>query len=279
MEQSKYQIIQVTPFSPSLGAEIRGIKLREGLSDSEFLEVNQAFLEYQVLFFLDQEEIPPEVQIEIGKKFGALHSHPAAPQMDGFPEIFVIHTHRDSKIANGEFWHTDVSCDEMPPLGTMLQLHQLPSVGGDTLFSNMYQAYDELSESFQKFLVGLNALHESEHVYRGRYSDRGVDDFDIVYPFNIHPVVRTHPETQRKALYVNRTFTTRIVELEETESEAVLKMLLNHCEQIHLQSRFRWKVNDVVFWDNRCVQHHALWDYWPEERKGRRVSIAGEKPY
>ena len=127
MEQSKYQTIQVTPFSPSLGAEIRGISLRDGLSDFEFLEVHQAFLEYQVLFFLDQEEIHPEVQIQIGKKFGPLHSHPAAPQMDGFPEIFVIHTHCDSKIANGEFWHSDVSCDEMPPLGTMLQLHQLPS--------------------------------------------------------------------------------------------------------------------------------------------------------
>ena len=123
----------------------------------------------------------------------------------------------------------------------MLQLHLLPPVGGDTLFSNMYQAYEELSETFQKFCDGLNALHESEHVYRGRYSDRGVDDAGKVYPSSVHPVVRTHPETGRKALYVNRAFTTRIQELSEDESLAVLDLLLDHCEQLSFQTRFRWQ--------------------------------------
>ena len=271
--------MEIKRFSPAVGAEIRGVDLSRGLTGEEFKEVHKAFLDHQVLFFREQKEIPPEVHVEIGKRFGNLHFHPAAPQMEGHPEIFVIHTHRDSKIANGEFWHSDVSCDEEPPMGTMLQLHLLPPVGGDTLFSNMYQAYEELSETFQKFCDGLSALHESEHVYRGRYSDRGVDDAGKVYPSSVHPVVRTHPETGRKALYVNRAFTTRIQELSEDESRAVLDLLLNHCEKLSLQTRFRWQKNDVVLWDNRCVQHHALWDYWPEERKGRRVTIAGDRPY
>ena len=271
--------MEIKRFSPAVGAEIRGVDLSRGLTGEEFKEVHKAFMDHQVLFFREQKEIPPEVHVEIGKRFGNLHFHPAAPQMEGHPEIFVIHTHRDSKIANGEFWHSDVSCDEEPPLGTMLQLHLLPSMGGDTLFSNMYQAYEELSETFQKFCDGLSALHESEHVYRGRYSDRGVDDAGKVYPSSVHPVVRTHPETGRKALYVNRAFTTRIQELSEDESRAVLDLLLNHCEKLSLQTRFRWQKNDVVLWDNRCVQHHALWDYWPEERKGRRVTIAGDRPY
>ena len=271
--------MEINRFSPAVGAEIRGVDLSRGLTNEEFKEVHKAFLEHQVLFFREQKEIPPEVHVEIGRRFGNLHFHPAAPQMEGHPEIFVIHTHRDSKIANGEFWHSDVSCDEEPPLGTMLQLHLLPSVGGDTLFSNMYQAYEELSETFQKFCDGLSALHESEHVYRGRYSDRGVDDAGKVYPSSVHPVVRTHPETGRKALYVNRAFTTRIQELSEDESRTVLDLLLDHCEQLSFQTRFRWKKNDVVLWDNRCVQHHAIWDYWPEERKGRRVTIAGDRPY
>jgi taurine dioxygenase len=190
----------------------------------------------------------------------------------------VIHVHKDSRIANGEFWHSDVSCDQVPPLGTMLQLHVLPEVGGDTLFANMYAAYDALSEPLKKVLSGLTARHESEHVYRGRYSDRGVDDYGKVYPEAIHPVVRTHPETGRKALYINRTFTTRILELTEKESAALLGFLFDHCEQIDFQIRFRWSRYDVAFWDNRCVMHHAIWDYWPHERRGRRVTIKGDRP-
>jgi taurine dioxygenase len=198
--------------------------------------------------------------------------------MPGFPELFVIHTQRDSKVANGEFWHSDVSCDEEPPLGTMLQIHTLPAIGGDTLFANMHAAYEALSAPMKQLLEGLSARHESEHVYRGRYSDRGVEDRDKVYPRATHPVIRTHPETGRKALFVNRTFTTRINELTDAESDAVLRLLFDHCEQIDFQIRFRWERNDVAFWDNRSVIHRAIWDYWPHERKGRRVTIKGERP-
>ena len=276
--QQSYRRIDVRRFSPALGAEVRGIRLAEGIDEETYLEIRRAFLEHQVLFFKEQREIPPGVQVSIGKMFGELHFHPAAPAMPGHPEIFEIYTHKDSEVANGEFWHSDVSCDEIPPLGTILQIHVLPEIGGDTLFASMYAAYDALSTPMQTMLAGLTATHGSEHIYRGRYADRGVDDRGKVYPEAVHPIVRTHPETGRKALYVNRTFTTRINELDSAESAAILELLFDHSEQIDFQIRFRWERNDVAFWDNRCAMHHAVWDYWPHERKGRRVTIKGDRP-
>ena len=273
-----YNLIQVQPYSPALGAEIRGVNLAEGVNAAQLAELKHAFLKYQVLFFKDQAEIPPQKQVDFGKCFGDLHAHPAAPTMADFPQVFEIHAHKDSKVANGEFWHSDVSCDSQPPLGTMLQLHILPACGGDTLFSDMYSAYDKLSEPLRAMLDGLTATHESEHIYRGRYSDRGQKDSEIQYPTAVHPVVRTHPDTGRKALYVNRVFTRRINELSVLESDALLDMLFQHCEQVNFQIRFRWSLNDMAFWDNRCCMHHAIWDYWPEERKGRRVTIKGDRP-
>lgn len=273
-----YRHIGVRRYEPVMGAEIDGIDLADGVDEPTYLEIRRALLENQVIFFKHQSEIPADVQVAFGKTFGELHMHPAAPHLPGFPEVFVIHVHKDSKIANGEFWHSDVSCDEEPPLGTILQIHTLPEIGGDTLFANMYAAYDALSKPMQEMLAGLTALHASEHVYRGRYSDRGVDDTGKVYPEAIHPVVRTHPETGKKALYVNRTFTVRINEVTEAESKALLEMLYDHCESVDFQIRFRWAKNDVAFWDNRCAMHRAVWDYWPAERSGRRVTIKGERP-
>ena len=278
IEAKTFKHIVAKPFVPNLGAEITGVDLSQEISEAEFSEIEAAFLAYQVLFFKDQKEIPPQVHIDLGKRFGPLHSHPAAPTMAGYPEIFEIHATRHSKVANGEFWHSDVSCDEEPPLGTMLQIHILPPCGGDTMFSNMYAAYDALSDAMKTFLDGLSATHASEHIYRGRYADRGQKDSDIAFPSASHPVVRTHPQTGRKALFVNRTFTTRINELSEEESSAVLKMLFEHAESIQFQIRFRWSKNDMAFWDNRCCMHRAIWDYWPEERKGRRVTIKGDRP-
>ena len=270
--------IKIKPFCPNLGAVVTGIDLSEGITDNDFVTIKKAFLEYQVLFFQDQKEIAPKKQIEFGKMFGELHGHPAAPTMDGFPEIFEIHAHKNSKIANGEFWHSDVSCDLEPPLGTMLQLHILPESGGDTMFSNMNQAYEKLSGPFKQFLNSLKAVHESEHIYKGRYLDRGVNDKQIDYPRAIHPIVRTHPQTKKKSLFVNRTFTTKIDGVSDAESKSILNFLFNHCESLEFQIRYKWKLNDMVFWDNRCAMHRAIWDYWPMERKGRRVTIKGDKP-
>lgn len=274
----EYSHIEVTAYAPNLGAEIRGVSIAQGVTDAQFDEIRRAYHDHQVLFFKEQDEIPPQKHIEFGRMFGELHAHPAAPAMEGFPEIFEIHAHKDSKIANGEFWHSDVSCDEIPPLGTMLQLHVLPPAGGDTMFSDMYGAFETLSEPLRGMLDGLTAEHRSDHVYPGRYSDRGQKDADISCPSAAHPVVRVHADTGRKALYVNRTFTTRIDELSEEESRAVLDMLFHHAERIEFQIRFRWSKYDMAFWDNRCCMHRAIWDYWPEERKGRRVTIKGDRP-
>ena len=273
-----YELIEAKPFAPNLGADIRGVDLSRPVPDAQFAEIRDAFLKYRVLFFKDQKEIAPAQHIAFGKRFGPLHAHPAAPTMAGHPEIFEIHATKDSKIANGEFWHSDVSCDDTPPLGTMLQIHIAPPCGGDTMFSDMYAAYDDLSGPMQQMLGGLTALHSSEHIYKGRYTDRGKKDTDISCPEAVHPVIRTHPDTGRKSLFVNRTFTTKIIGLSETESDAVLRMLFEHAEHIKYQIRFRWAQNDMAFWDNRCCMHRAIWDYWPEERKGRRVTVKGDRP-
>ena len=203
--------INVKPYAPNIGGVITGVDLSKDISDYEQNFIKEAFHKYQVLFFQEQLEISPENHIKLGKCFGDLHIHPAAPKMKSFPEIFEIHTHKDSKISNGaEDFHSDVSCDTEPPLGTMLQLHILPQYGGDTMFSNMYMAYDSLSKPMQNFLNGLRASHESEHFYRNRYEKQDQLDPKKKYPSAIHPIVRTHPETKKKALYINKFFTTRI---------------------------------------------------------------------
>ena len=272
--------INVKPYAPNIGGVITGVDLSKDISDYEKNFIKEAFHKYQVLFFQEQLEISPENHIKLGKCFGDLHIHPAAPKMKSFPEIFEIHTHKDSKISNGaEDFHSDVSCDTEPPLGTMLQLHILPQYGGDTMFSNMYMAYDSLSKPMQNFLNGLRASHESEHFYRNRYENQDQLDPKKKYPSAIHPIVRTHPETKKKALYINKFFTTRIEGLSKQESKLILEFLFNHCEKTDFQIRYRWNKNDMAFWDNRCTLHKAIWDYHPMERKGRRITIKGTIPY
>jgi taurine dioxygenase len=276
---SKNDII-VKPFAPNLGAIITGIDLSNSISDTEIRIIKDAFHKFQVLFFQNQSEILPQNHIVLGQFFGDLHIHPAAPKMKNFPEIFEINTDKNSKIANGaEDFHSDVSCDIEPPLGTMLQLHVLPECGGDTMFANMYLAYEALSKPMQVFLGGLKASHESEHFYKGRYQNKNEVDMNKEYPSAIHPIIRTHPETGKKAIYVNKFFTTRIEGLADQESKLILDYLFSHIEKTEFQIRYKWNKNDMAFWDNRCTIHKALWDYFPNERKGRRVTIKGSVPF
>jgi taurine dioxygenase len=271
-----YASIQVEKLTPHAGAEIRGADLSQPLDERTFKEIHAALIDNGVIFFRDQ-HLTPAQQKAFGRLFGELHLHPAAPkEVPEHPEILVIHADESSKHVAGENWHSDVSCDLEPPMGSILYMHELPPVGGDTLFASMYAAYDALSEPMKRMLEPLTAMHEGEHVYRGRY---GVNDTGKVFPKAEHPIVRTHPVSGRKALYVNGGFTTRIVQLKRAESDALLHFLYRHVETPEFHCRFRWQVNSVAFWDNRCMQHHAMWDYYPQRRHGHRVTIKGDKPF
>ena len=271
-----FHLLTASPVTPIIGAEISGIDLSQPLSDALFEEVHRALMEYQVIFFRDQ-DISIEQQKSLARRFGTLHTHPAAPAHEGDTEVMMIRGDDKSKVVAGNFWHSDVSCEEEPPMGTLLHLHQVPPSGGDTLFASMYAAFEALSGPMQSFLSGLSALHGSEHVYRGRYGVK--EDPARVYPTAVHPVVRTHPVTGRKGLYVNPSFTVKVRELNSRESEALLRMLYDHMAQPEFHCRFRWRKHSLAFWDNRCTQHFAMWDYYPQVRHGLRVTVKGDRPF
>jgi len=273
-----YKTIEVRRLNPVIGAEISGVDLSKDLDSQQFKELHEALMENLVIFFRNQ-NITVEQHKAFGRRFGKLHVHPnAAQELAGHPEILVIKADENSKHVAGEEWHSDVSCDEEPPMGSVLHMHTVPpDGGGDTMFANMYAAFEALSPPLQRMLEGLTAVHDSSkaHGYRIKAGDRS----DMNFPRSIHPVVRTHPVTGRKALYVNRGFTTRITQLRPHESTAMLEMLYRHCETPEFMCRFRWQPNSVAFWDNRATQHHALFDYFPDRRYGLRVTVVGDKPF
>ena len=271
-----YETIGVDKLTPIIGAEINGVDLAKPLSNRTVDEIHRALAENIVIFFRDQ-HITAQQHLSFGRLFGELHIHPAAPHELGEPALMKIHADKDSPRANGEGWHSDVSCDLEPPMGSILYIKQCPPHGGDTLFASMYSAYEALSDQMKTYLQGLTAVHDGEGVYRGLYMDAGVVDKPS-YPHAVHPVVRTHPVTGKKALYVNRGFTSHIVGIPRDESDAILAYLYGHAENPLFQCRFRWTEKAVAFWDNRCAQHRAMWDYWPHTRSGTRVTIKGERP-
>ena len=272
------QSIEVRKLTPTIGAEIFGVDLSKPLGNQQFQEVHDALMDNLVIFFRDQ-RMSIEAHKEFGRRFGPLHVHPNAPiGMPEHREILVIKADETSKRVAGEEWHSDVSCDAEPPMGSILYLTEVPpDGGGDTLFANMYRAYETLSEPVRSLLTGLTAIHDSAkaHGYRSRAGDRG----DMTFPSAEHPVVRTHPVTGRQALFVDRGFTVRIPELKRHESDALLEMLYRHIETPELQCRFKWQAGSVAFWDNRCAQHHAMFDYFPNRRYGHRVTVCGDKPF
>lgn len=274
----EYQSIQVRPLTPTIGAEIFGVDLGGEISNRQFDDIHSALLNHIVIFFRDQ-TMTPEQHMDFGRRFGKLHIHPASPNLlDGHPEILIIQADANSKRVAGEVWHSDVSCEPEPPMGSILYMLEPPSNGGgDTMFANMYAAYNALSEPMKRLLEGLTAVHDGEHVFRGRYDY--VKDPSRILPKASHPVVRTHPETGRKALFVNRGFTTRIDGLNHNESASLLEMLFDHAETPEFQCRFKWAPGSVAFWDNRAAQHHAMWDYHPLSRLAHRVTVSGDKPF
>jgi taurine dioxygenase len=271
-----YATIGIDRLTPIIGAEISGVDLTQPIAEAQFAEIERALAEYSVIFFRNQ-KLKPAEHLAFGRRFGELHIHPAAPHAEGEPALMRIHADRNSPRANGEGWHSDVSCDAEPPMGSILHVHTCPPHGGDTLFASMYAAYEALSERMKAYLEGMAAVHDGEPVYRGTYANLGVADKPS-YPRAEHPVVRTHPVTGRKGLYVNRGFTTELLGVPPDEGGAALRYLFDHAENPLFQCRFRWTENAVAFWDNRCTQHRAMWDYWPHTRGGHRVTVKGERP-
>ena len=268
-----YSRITVTRTTPNTGALISGVQLGD-IDDETFGEIRRALNEHCVVFFRDQ-ELTVEQHIAFGRRFGELDVHPAAANATGHAEILVISADENSDRANGEAWHSDVSCQPEPPAQSILHMHEVPPTGGDTLFANMFAAYEALSDPMKRYLDGMVAVHDGEHIYRGLYT--GVAD-KPAYPRAKHPIVRTHPESGRKGLFVNRSFTTHIVGVPRDESDAVLGYLYDHIEHPNFQVRFQWEPNSLAMWDNRSAQHRAIWDYWPHRRYGHRVTVKGDTP-
>jgi taurine dioxygenase len=250
-----------------------GIDLTQPLSERQLGEVKQALADHMVIFFRDQ-KIDFEAHKRFARYFGdiLIASSTLKWTMPGHPEITAIHADENSKYVAGEDWHSDMSCEPIPPMGSILYLHTVPETGGDTVFSSMYAAYDALSERMKAYLEGLTALHDAVVGFGG------ITGPETTLPRASHPVIRTHPVTGRKAIYVNRGFTVKIEDVPAKESAAILAFLYDHIQKPEYQCRFRWQPHSIAFWDNRCLQHSAIWDYFPKTRSGYRVQVTGEKP-
>lgn len=275
-----FKTIQIKPISRAGGAEVTGIDLSKNLSDEQFAEIKKALAEYQTLVFRDQ-NIDAAQHKQFGEKFGTLHRHVSAAirAPGGDPEILAWKTGKDSRFTAGEVWHNDVSCDENPITESILRVTKLPEGGGgDTAFVNTHLAYEALSEPLKQFILGLTAEHSGQEGWTNGYGEEPAPGQK--FASSIHPVVFTHPVTGRKHLFVNRGFTTKIIELVRNESNAILELLNRHIETSQaFQFRVQWQPNTVVIWDNWAVQHQAIWDYYPFNRWGERVSaVAGIRP-
>lgn len=268
--------LHVRRLTPVLGAEIVGVDL-ERQAPEDFDLITEALTEHQVIFFRDQ-DISVEAQMALGAHFGELVAHPNDPGLEGHPEVMIIHADGTSKRVAGEMWHSDVSCSPEPPMGSILRLFVVPERGGDTLFASMYAAYEALSDGMKGYLEGLTAIHDGAPYYQEVNRIIGREDRGRSYPRAEHPVVRTHPVTGRRCLFVNSMFTTRLVGVPKLESDQVLAFLFQHIQNPQFACRFRWQAHSVAFWDNRCGQHFAVWDYFPEVRSGYRVTVRGSAP-
>jgi taurine dioxygenase len=273
--------LMLAPLTPAIGAEVWGVRLGEPQAKGTLAALRAALLDWKVLFFRDQ-DITTEQHLAFAANFGELEVHPFAPHKPGCPEVLAITHNRESR-GRENAWHSDVTWREKPSLGSILRAIEVPPVGGDTLFADMYAAHDGLSDEVKARIDGAVAVHDFAHFRRGLRqagkSEEEIEAFNTAYPMVEHPVVRTHPETGRKAIYVNVAFTQHVVGLEKAESDALLQHLYAQAAFPEYQCRFRWKKNSIAFWDNRSSQHYAVSDYWPQVRRMERVTIIGDRPF
>ncbi len=280
-----YRNFEVAPISGALGAEVQGVDLSQKLADETVEDLRAALLDHLVIFFREQ-SLTPQQQIDFSRQFGELEEHDFVKGTEEHPEIIRILKEADEKGMNfGGVWHSDVTHQKSPALGSVLYAVEVPPFGGDTLFANQYVAYETLSSGMREMLDGLTAIHTAEGPFgpHGRsltnWRNMDVETSEKALEQTEHPVVRTHPETGRKGLFINGTFTVRFKNMTRRESMPLLRFLLKHASREAFTCRFRWARGSVAFWDNRSVMHYALNDYTGHRREMLRVTISGDRPY
>ena len=267
-----YEYFRIKPINGALGAEISGLDISEPLDAPQIANLREALLNHLVIVFRDQ-TLSPDRLSSFGQQFGELHINPFVNGVDGVNEVIEIRSEENNEKRFTGLWHSDISWGETPSMGSVLYAVKIPPYGGDTLFSNMYLAYETLSPGYKKILEGLNAVHRVDH-----HEISTVNSNDQPEPV-IHPAIRTHPETGRKALFVNEYFTSQFDGLSEQESRPILDYLFAHSARPDFTCRIQWQQGTVVFWDNRCTMHYATNDYAGQQRLMQRVTINGDKPF
>jgi taurine dioxygenase len=274
-------MLEIKPLSGALGAEVHGMDLSVDLSADDTLRLRKLLNEYEVIFFRDQ-DISPARQKALALTFGPLQTHPAYDTVEGFPEITILES-TPEKPTKIEAWHSDMTFRQHPPMGTVLKSVIVPPRGGDTLWASMTAAYNALSPNMQRFLDGLTAVHDFSYGFKESLAEPGgrerLADAVAANPPVRHPVIRTHPETGKKVIFVNSLFTTHIEQLSPAESDAVLDLLYRHVTTPEFTCRFQWQPHSIAIWDNRSTQHKPINDYFPAHRQLQRITIDGDKPY
>jgi len=275
--------VSISPATPTIGAEIGGLDLDRPLTSAEGELLRAAWLRFKVVFFRDQ-DISHESHVRLGRFFGELEGHPVIPSVDGYPEILKIEGVEGVQLTAETLapfqaynkWHTDVTFRERPSIASILRARHLPPLGGDTMWADTVAAYAGLPQPVKDRIEGLEAEHDIVRSFGGRVTEEKRAQLARDFPPVRHPVVRSHPETGEKILYVNYTFTSRIVGVSEEESDSLLRLLFDRIKVPEYQVRFRWTPNAIGIWDNRSTQHYAVGDYWPEYRLLERVTVSGD---
>ena len=286
--QNDYSHIKVTPLAGALGAEISGVNIAK-LDDDTFEEIHRAWLAYHVIYFRKQ-EITPEDHLAFARRWGKIHIHPFNAPMDGYPEILQLLKTEESKRNNGNLWHSDQMYTAQPAKATILIAREMPPYGGDTMFTNQYLAYETLSDGMKEMVAKLKGVNDgnsrknfrgktrSELAKTGQATTPQKEPDPDVQTISVHPLVRTHPETGRKSLYVG-SHTVRINGMTDDESQPILQTLMEHSTRPEFICRVRWEVGTLTMWDNRCCQHFALNDYQGARRCVHKITVKGDTPF
>jgi len=273
-------MLTVVPMTPTIGAEVIDVDLADDLDDKVVRAIEDALIDWKVLFFRGQ-EISRQQHVAFAARFGQLEVHPFTGHHEGVPELMVL-SHGDEPPVEGAYaeniWHSDVSWREIPSKASVLRAVEVPELGGDTLWADMYAVYEGLSPALRSFVDGLTAVHDFVPAFAPFIAQEKLVEMRAKFPVVHHPVVRVHPVTGRRLLYVNGSFTTRILGMSLNQSDALLRLLYEQTAMPEYHCRFHWQPNSIAMWDNRCTQHYATQNYWPQRRVMERATIIGDRP-